>query len=102
MFDQKFKVNWEKDARDSMTTVVGFRETFMRNLFVDTIGYAGIVMIRRVHGLAHNVDVDGIADLERRREVQTLILELGEDLVMNRHSFSDIEDVTAFAGRRIA
>ena len=68
----------------------------MRNLFVDTVAYAAIVMIRRMHGLAHNIDVDGIEDEERRRDVQILILELAGELMMNRENFAGIRDMTKF------
>ena len=47
-------------------------------------GYAAVVMIRRMHGLAHNVDVDEIEDLNRRKEVRVLVLELAEELMIGR------------------
>lgn len=94
LFEKKFIENWKKDAQDISARVEGYRDQFMRNLFIDTIGYCGVVMIRRVHGLAHNIDVDGIENLEKRRDVQVKLLELGEILIMNRHQFNNIEEVT--------
>ncbi len=101
LFERKFIENWDKDATDVMASVSGYQEFYMRKMFVDTIAFAAMVMIRRVHGLAHNIDVDGIEDLERRRDVQIKILEMAEELMMNRESFSGMEDVTNFVKKRI-
>jgi 5-methylthioribose kinase len=58
-------------------------------------------MIRRMHGLAHDIDIDEIDDIERRRDVQILVLELAEELMMNRQSFSEIQAVTRLVSSRI-
>jgi 5-methylthioribose kinase len=63
-------------------------------LFIDTVAYAGIVMIRRMHGLAHNADVDEIENEELRKEVQVRILEQAEKIIMNRERYATIEDIT--------
>ncbi|AOT72564.1 S-methyl-5-thioribose kinase [Geosporobacter ferrireducens] len=100
-FEQKFKNNWDRDLRDISAKVTGYQEFYMRNIFVDAVGYAGAVMIRRMHGLAHNIDVDGIEDLEKRKSVQILILELAETLIINRANFNTIEDITMLVRNRI-
>lgn len=101
LFEQKFIANWDKDAKDVMATVSGYQEFYMRKMFVDTVAFAAMVMIRRMHGLAHNIDVDGIEDLERRRDVQIQVLEMAEELMMYRESFATINDVTGFVKKRI-
>ncbi len=101
LFEQKFVANWNKDAKDVMAAVSGYQEFYMRKLFVDTVAFAAMVMIRRVHGLAHNIDVDGIEDPTRRKDVQMNILEMAEELMMYREVFSTIQDVTSFVKTRI-
>ncbi|MCP4400908.1 MAG: S-methyl-5-thioribose kinase [bacterium] len=101
LFEQKFVANWNKDAKDVMAAVSGYQEFYMRKLFVDTVAFAAMVMIRRVHGLAHNIDVDGIEDPARRKDVQMNILEMAEELMMYREVFSTIQDVTSFVKTRI-
>lgn len=100
-FEQKFRGNWERDIQDISAKVTGYQEFYMRNIFVDAVGYAGAVMIRRMHGLAHNIDVDGIEDPEKRKSVQISILELAEDFIMHREDFNTIEDITRFVRNRI-
>lgn len=103
LFEKKFVANWEKDAKaDVIAGVEGYRDSFMRDLFVDTIGYAAIVMIRRMHGLAHNIDVDGIEDEQRRKDVQITVLESAEELIMNRQKFTNIREVTEFMNNKIS
>ncbi len=101
LFERKFLENWETDGKDLIGCLPAYREFYMRKLFVDSVGMAGISMIRRTHGLAHNADVDTIEDQELRAEVQIRILELGEQLLMNRESFSRIRDVTLFLAAQI-
>ena len=100
-FEKKFIANWDKDAKDVMATVSGYQQFYMRKLLVDTVAFAAMVMIRRTHGLAHNIDVDGIEDEVRRKDVQISILEMAEELMMYREYFSTINDVTSFVKTRI-
>lgn len=100
-FESKFIANWNKNARDLSAKVEGYQQHYMRNLFVDAIGFCAAVMIRRVHGLAHNIDVDGITDLEKRKEVQVMILELAEEIMFKRESFDIIQDLTNLVRERI-
>jgi 5-methylthioribose kinase len=92
-FEEKFRGNWETGAKDAIAGVPGYQDAYMRRLFADTVGYAGLVMIRRMHGLAHDIDVDEIQDEELRKEVQIRILETAEELVLRREEFTSIGDV---------
>jgi 5-methylthioribose kinase len=102
LFEEKFVANWNGAPHDVIATTDGFRRCFMRELFVDAVGYAGLVMIRRMHGLAHNADVDEIEDEALRRDVQVDILEIAEELILNRASFATIDEVTATVRERVA
>jgi 5-methylthioribose kinase len=101
LFEKKFLHNWDSGTSDVIAGVPGYQKAYMRNLFVDTVGYAGIVMIRRMHGLAHNIDVDGIEDEEMRRDVQIMVLDVAEELVIGREGFTSIRDVTQLVQTRI-
>ncbi|WP_026477033.1 S-methyl-5-thioribose kinase [Alkaliphilus transvaalensis] len=100
-FVEKFKANWHRDAKDMITKVEGYQNHYMDKMFTDTLGFAAAVMIRRIHGLAHNKDVDSIEDLDRRKDVQIQILELAEEIMMNRHSIHRIEEVTDLVKEKI-
>ena len=42
------------------------QETFMKELLVDSLGFAGAKMIRRIIGIAHVEDLESIADHDIR------------------------------------
>jgi len=101
-FRQRFEANWDRDAREIVAAIPGFRDRFLAALFCDTLGYAAVVMIRRMHGLAHNIDVDEIEDLERRRDVQIAVLELAERVMMQRQGMTAIRELTDLARDAVA
>ena len=70
---------------------------FMRRLLADSLGFAGCAMIRRTLGLAHNIDLDWIADSDRRAACERANLKLARELLTERRRFATIEDVTARA-----
>lgn len=95
-FIRKFTEKYKEEVRDISFKNMGYFEAYLKEFFLDMIGYAAIVMIRRTHGLAHNIDVDGIEDLKRRSEVQISILELATSLMMSRYRFDSIRDITSY------
>lgn len=69
----------------------------MRRLFEDALGFAGAAMIRRTLGLAHNIDMEAIADPDLRAACERRNLALARDLVVHAASYPDIAAVTARA-----
>lgn len=76
------------------------REAFMDRLLADTLGFAAAKMIRRILGLAHNIDLEWIADPDVRARAEARALTLARDLMVNTASYRSIGAVTA-AARRI-
>lgn len=95
-FIRKFTEKHKEEVRDISFKNMRYLEAYLKEFFLDMIGYAATVMIRRTHGLAHNIDVDGIEDLKRRSEVQITILELATSLMMSRYRFNSIRDITSY------
>ena len=56
--------------------------TWLLNLTQDTLGFAGMKMIRRVVGISHVEDLDGIKDTATRAECESHALALGKRLVI--------------------
>ena len=73
------------------------QHAFMRGLFEDALGYAGTSMIRRILGLAHNIDLELIEDQGRRAACEKRTLSLAIDLVKQARQIPSIEAVTAKA-----
>lgn len=82
------------DGRESLRVA---QRAFVRQLLTDSLGYAGTAMIRRTLGLAHNIDLELIADRDRRAACERLNLELARELILGATGIASIEAVTARA-----
>ncbi len=70
-----------------------YRDAFMRQLFQDSLGFAGCEMVRRVLGLAKVADIADIADPVARASAETGALRLAERLLLQRQQASTMQDV---------
>ncbi|MCC6735635.1 MAG: S-methyl-5-thioribose kinase [Bauldia sp.] len=82
---------------DAGASAEAFRQRFLRRLFADAIGFAGCKMMRRIVGIAKVADIAGIADPAARSRVEEQALAMGRRLVIERHRFAAIEEVSALA-----
>lgn len=73
------------------------RNRFMDAMFHDAIGFAGTKIIRRILGLAHNIDLEWIEDPDIRASCERKCLSLARALVIHSGSLSDIAEVTTRA-----
>jgi len=73
------------------------KQRFMRTLFVDTVSFAGIKMIRRILGLAHTEDLETIKDPALRASCELKVLTLGRRLILDAEKLTGINDVTLAA-----
>jgi 5-methylthioribose kinase len=69
----------------------------MARLFADAVGFAGAKTIRRILGLAHNIDFELIADEKLRAICEARSLRLARDMLVNTASFPAIDAVTKAA-----
>ena len=68
--------------------------TYMARLFRDTVGFAGMKMIRRIVGIAHVADMDEIADADARASCEKRAVLLARQMVL----FGAGADAAAIAG----
>ena len=58
------------------------QKQYLRELFWDSLGFAGMKMIRRIVGIAHVADLESIADAQIRSVCEKRALLLGRELVV--------------------
>jgi 5-methylthioribose kinase len=92
-FQQKLEMLLREHTVDPMAKSEGYRERYLCSVFEDAVGFCATTLVRRMFGLAQNVDVEGIEDPARRCEVQVAVLECAMDLLVHRERFATIEDV---------
>ena len=73
------------------------QQRYMRQLLSDSLGFAGAKMIRRLLGLAHNIDLEWIEDTDLRARCERRGLKLGRELSVNRSSLADLNEVADLA-----
>lgn len=108
-FARKFRALWRQhgvgDAypadlfRDAegAAALEGERGRYLDRLLADSLGFGAAKMIRRILGLAHNIDLEQIADPDTRALCETRTLKLARRLMVETDRFPTIEDVTAAA-----
>ncbi|WP_428542307.1 S-methyl-5-thioribose kinase [Profundibacter sp.] len=69
----------------------------LKHIFEDTLGFAGVEMIRRTLSLAHIAENDLIEDEAMRAECEGRGLRLGRSLAVNRAAFADLDNVISQA-----
>ncbi|MCK1420754.1 S-methyl-5-thioribose kinase [Bradyrhizobium sp. 180] len=73
------------------------RQAYMQRLFADTVGFAAAKIIRRIFGLAHNIDFELIADLRTRAISEARAVRLARAMMVEAGAFAAIGDVTSAA-----
>jgi 5-methylthioribose kinase len=73
------------------------RQAYMARLFADTVGFAAAKTIRRILGLAHNIDFEWIEDEKLRAICEARSLRLARDMLVNTASYATIGAVTGAA-----
>lgn len=73
------------------------RQAYMQRLFADTVGFAAAKTIRRIFGLAHNIDFELIEDPRRRAVSEARAVRLARAMMVETGSFPGIADVTGAA-----
>ncbi|WP_166306824.1 S-methyl-5-thioribose kinase [Bradyrhizobium sp. 2S1] len=76
------------------------RQAYMARLFRDTVGFAAAKTIRRILGLAHNIDFEWIADEKQRAICEARALKLARGMMLEAGSYTTIGAVT-YAAREL-
>ncbi|UFX41973.1 S-methyl-5-thioribose kinase [Bradyrhizobium sp. 41S5] len=111
-FSRKFLALWRNEARGDGYPVSLFtgeagaarleaeRDAYMARLFQDTVGFAAAKTIRRILGLAHNIDFELIADEKQRATCEARALKLARNMMLEAASYTTIGTVT-YAAREL-
>jgi 5-methylthioribose kinase len=73
------------------------RQAYMARLWTDTVGFAAAKMIRRVLGLAHNIDLEHIKDERMRATCEARALMLAREMMVLPTRYPDIASLATAA-----
>jgi 5-methylthioribose kinase len=108
-FSHKFVELWRAEAQGDAypatlfmgeagaARLEGERQAYMARLFQDMVGFAGAKIIRRILGLAHNIDFEWIEDTRLRAICEARSLRLARAMLVDTLSFGTIRAVTKAA-----
>ncbi|WP_426442846.1 S-methyl-5-thioribose kinase [Bradyrhizobium genosp. P] len=108
-FSRKFLALWRDEGKGDGYPVSLFtgeagaarleaeRQAYMTWLFQDTVGFAAAKTIRRILGLAHNIDFEWITDEKQRAICEARSLRLARTMMLETPSFTTIGAVTKAA-----
>lgn len=108
-FARKFLELWRRERRGDAYPTSLFegeagaarleaeRQRTMERLFEDTVGFAAAKIVRRILGLAHNIDFELIEDPKRRAVCEARSLRLARAMMVEPTAFRSIGDVTEAA-----
>lgn len=106
-FEEKFLTLWREHDTKQDQPFLGkdlneesaecYRKKVMKKLLADSIGFAACKMMRRIVGLAKVADIADIPDLKERAKAEEYVLRMGSYMVVHRHEFSDIFQLTDLA-----
>jgi 5-methylthioribose kinase len=105
-FSRKFVEFWRADAHGDAYPPTLFkgeggaarleaeRQAYIARLFQDTVGFAAAKIIRRILGLAHNIDFEWIEDARLRAVCEARSLRLARAMLVDTPSFATIRAIT--------
>jgi 5-methylthioribose kinase len=103
-FEHKFSALWDEHLlgdylparlltpETRATVIARVRAQYLARLFDDSLGFAATEMIRRILGLAHVADLDGIADAKARGLSEMRALRAARELLVNHGRYRDISE----------
>jgi 5-methylthioribose kinase len=109
-FDARFLALWRTEARGDAYPQALFadpagqaalereRERFVAELWRDTLGFGAAKMIRRILGLAHNIDLEWIEDPDMRARCERRCLALARTMMTEPERYPTVADLLAAAG----
>jgi len=96
-FYRKFVQLWASDHKGDcfspsffLGSTQEFTKQFMRNIFLDTLGFTGAKIIRRIIGVSHVEDMECIPNLDARSDCEKKALRFAKEIIVKSSSFNSI------------
>lgn len=71
-----------------------FKEKYLKEIFADSLGYAGTEIIRRVVGDSKVMEITSVDDNHIRVPMERALIKMGISLIMNRYDISYGREIT--------
>ncbi|WP_426709689.1 S-methyl-5-thioribose kinase [Cetobacterium sp. SF1] len=85
LFVEKFKVNYDKWVKSPLYATEEFKEWYLKEVMADSVGMAGLEIIRRVVGDSKVMEITSIEDMDKRILVERKLIGIGINFIKNRY-----------------
>ena len=85
MFISKFNKKYDEIVKDPMYTNEKFKKWYLDRILSDSVGSAGLEIIRRVVGDSKVMEITTIDDIEKRVQVERELIKIGIRFIKNRN-----------------
>lgn len=93
MFVVKFHKKYKEIVKDPMYTNEEFENWYLAQVLADSVGSAGLEIIRRVVGDSKVMEVASIEDTEKRVAVERELIKIGISFIKNRYEIKTGKDL---------
>lgn len=101
LFEVKFLELWDKQDNSALVSdgfldasaLKNYKIKFMKKIFRDTVGFAGVKIARRVYGVAGVEEIRGIKDMMLRHKAENMALKISRKFVMNYENIDSVEEL---------
>lgn len=100
-FQTKFLDFWSESKNSALlvegylddATLERYKRGFIKDIFRDSIGFAGCELARRVYGVAGVEEIRGIEDSHLRDEAQIMVLKIAREFLMNYKDRENCDEI---------
>lgn len=89
LFKSKFIKKYDSLVKDPIYTNSKFRDWYLDTVLSDSVGMAGLEIIRRVVGDSKVLEITSINDIDKRVVVERELINLGIKLIKNRKTIKE-------------
>jgi 5-methylthioribose kinase len=93
MFKEKFIKKYDLLVKDSIYINPKFKNWYLNTILSDSIGMAGLEIIRRVVGDSKVLEITAIENIEKRVVIERELIEIGIRLIKNREIIKEGKDL---------
>ena len=92
LFVEKLSALYDKEVKDPMAKVKGFKEYYIKKILLQTAGVTGLELIRRIVGMAKVKDITVIEDEKKRLHAERSLLIIAKKLILNPEAYNNGSD----------
>lgn len=108
----KFRAHWDAEGPSAMMTAgywddcgeeayESYKDSVMKQLLQESVGFAGCKMMRRQMGIAHVLDIDSIEDQKERAIAERTVIRIAREFVVRYKEINSVDHMMEVIQRAV-